>query len=99
MKTKNHVILPLAIVISDDLSPAAKTVYAVLKSFQKGKTTPQNNSSVIITQAEIVERCHLSKVTVMKALNQLAKAGWIERERNIGSANRYIFTNPPLRVS
>jgi hypothetical protein len=28
----------------------------------------------------------------MKALNQLEKSGWIELERNIGSANKYIFS-------
>ena len=99
MKSKTKVILPLAIVMSDDLSPSSKVVYAILKSFQKGKTIPNNDSSIIVTHAEIIERSHLSKKTVTKALNQLEEEGWIERERNLGSANRYFFTIPVLPVS
>ena len=96
MKNKTKIILPLAIVISNNLSPSAKVIYAILKSFQKGKTLLNNDSSIIVTHAEIIERSHLSKKTVTKALNQLEEEGWIERERNIGSANRYIFTIPVL---
>jgi DNA-binding MarR family transcriptional regulator len=92
MKSKTIVILPLSVVTSDDLSPSAKVIYAILKSFQKGKTLPNNDSSVIVTHAEIIERSHLSKKTVGKALNQLEEQGWIEQERNLGSANKYIFT-------
>ncbi len=99
MKSKTKVILPLAIVMSEDLSPSSKVIYAILKSFQKGKTIPNNDSSIIVTHAEIIERSHLSKKTVTKALNQLEEEGWIERERNLGSANRYIFTIPVLPVS
>ena len=99
MKSKTKVILPLAIVMSDDLSPSAKVIYAILKSFQKGKTLPKNDSSIIVTHAEIIERSHLSKKTVTKALNQLEEGGWIQQERNSGSANRYIFTIPALPVS
>ena len=94
MKSKSNVILPLAIVKSGDLFPAAKVVYAVLKSFQKGKTLPNNESSVIVTHAEIIERSFLSIKTVTKSLNQLEEERWIERERNSGSANKYIFTIP-----
>ncbi len=99
MKSKTKVILPLIIVMSQDLSPSSKVIYAILKSFQKGKTIPNNDSSIIVTHAEIIERSHLSKKTVTKALNQLEKEEWIERERNLGSANRYIFTIPFLPVS
>ncbi len=99
MKSKTKVILPLAIVMSEDLSPSSKVIYAILKSFQKGKTIPNNDSSIIVTHAEIIERSHLSKKTVTKALNQLEEEGWIERERNLGSANRYFFTIPVLPVS
>ena len=99
MKSKTKVIIPLAIVICDDLSPSAKVIYAILKSFQKGKTLLNNDSSIIVTHAEIIERSHLSKKTVTKALNQLEQKGWIERERNLGSANRYIFALSVLSVS
>lgn len=99
MKSKTKVILPLDIVMSDDLSPSSKVIYAILKSFQKGKTIPNNDSSIIVTHAEIIERSHLSKKTVTKALNQLEEEGWIERQRNLGSANRYIFTIPVLPMS
>lgn len=91
MKSKTKVILPLAVVMSNKLSPSAKVIYAILKSFQKSKTIPNNDSSIIVTHAEIIERSHLSKKTVTKALNQLEEEGWIEQERNLGSANRYIF--------
>jgi DNA-binding MarR family transcriptional regulator len=94
MKSKTNVILPLSVVTNDNLSPSAKVIYAILKSFQKGKTLPNNDSSVIVTHAEIIERSHLSKKTVAKALNQLEEQGWIEQERNLGSANKYIFTIP-----
>jgi predicted transcriptional regulator len=92
MKSKTNVTIPLALVTSDNLSPAAKVIYAVLKSFQKGKTVSHNYSSVVVTHAEIMERSNLSKNTIMKAINQLMKTGWIVREINWGSANRYIFT-------
>lgn len=98
MKSKTKVILPLAIVMSEDLSPSSKVIYAILKSFQKGKTLANNDSSIIVTHAEIIQRSHLSKRTVTKALNQLEEEGWIERERNLGSANRYIFTISVLPV-
>ena len=96
MKSKTNVILPLAIATSSDLSPSSKVIYAILKSFQKGKTLPNNDSSVIVTHAEIIERSHLSKKTVTKSLNQLEQGGWIEQERNSGSANRYIFIIPEI---
>lgn len=96
MKTKTHVIIPLALVISDNLSVTAKTVYAVLKTFQKGKTASYLNPSVVVMHAEIVSRANLSKNTVMKALNQLKANGWIDWETNSGSANRYIFMPPSI---
>jgi hypothetical protein len=61
MKSKTNVILPLTIVMNENLSPSAKVIYAILKSFQKGKTIPNNNSSIIVTHAEIIEKSHLSK--------------------------------------
>jgi DNA-binding MarR family transcriptional regulator len=82
--------------MSEDLSSSSKVIYAILKSFQKGKAIANYDSSIIVTHAEIIERSHLSKKTVIKALNQLEQEGWIERERNLGSANRYIFTIPVL---
>ena len=96
MKTKINVIIPVRLVISDDLSLAAKTVYAVLKTFQKGKTAAHLNPPVVVTHGEIAERSHLSKNTVMKALNQLKINGWIDWETNLGSANRYIFITPSI---
>ena len=99
MKSKTKVILPLAIVMGENLSPSAKVIYAILKSFQKSRIVPNQDSSIIVTHAEIIERSHLSKKTVTKALNQLEVEGWIERERNLGSANKYIFTIPVLPVS
>lgn len=92
MKTKINVIIPIGIVTSSELSLAAKTVYAVLKTFQKGKTLPHLNPSVVVTHGEIAERSHLSKNTVQKALKQLERTGWIGLERRMGSANRYLFT-------
>ena len=96
MKTKTHVIIPLVLVISDNLSPAVKTVYAVLKTFQRGKTAAHLNPSIVVTHAEIVNRSNLSKTTVTKALNQLKANGWIDWETNSGSANRYNFVSPSI---
>ena len=96
MKTKTHVIIPIALVTSDSLSLAAKTVYPVLKTFQKGKTAAHLNPSVVATYAEIIARAKLSKNTVMKALNQLKANSWIDWETNSGSANRYIFNAPSI---
>ena len=96
MKTKTHVIIPLALVTSNNLSVTAKTVYAVLKTFQTGKTAAHLNPAVVVTHAEIVARAKLSKNTVMKALNQLKTNNWIDWETNSGSANRYIFVAPSV---
>ena len=94
MKTKTHVIIPVALVVNGNLSPTAKTVYAVLKTFQTGKTAAHLNPSIVVTHAEITGRSNLSKTTVTKALNQLKANGWIEWKTNSGSANTYIFVNP-----
>jgi hypothetical protein len=96
MKTKTHVIIPLALVTSDNLSLAAKTVYAVLKTFQTGKTAAHLNPPIVVTHAKIVSRANLSKNTVMKALNQLEANDWIACETNSGSANKYIFVAPSI---
>ena len=92
MKTKTIVIIPLAVITSEKLSPTAKVIYAVLKSFQTGKTLPNNHRAVVVTHAEIIKSSNLSKTTVSKAINQLVAAGLIKRKRNEGSANEYIFT-------
>jgi hypothetical protein len=56
MKTKTYVIIPLALVTSNNLSVTVKTVYAVLKTFQKGKTAAHLNPSVVVTHGKIVLR-------------------------------------------
>lgn len=70
-----------------------------LNLFKRVRLFLYNDSSVIVIHADIIERSHLSKKTVMKSLDQLEQAGWIERKRNSGTANKYIFTNPPMRLS
>ncbi len=52
-----------------------------------------NDSSIIVTHAEIIEISHLFKKTVTKVLNQLEE-GLIEQEGKLGSANKYMFTIP-----
>lgn len=96
--SKKNVILPLAIVTNTNLSASAKVIYAVLKSFQNGKTASQTATSVMVTHGQITERSNLSKHTVVKALNRLAETGWIGRQRNVGSANRYIFMTPTSEI-
>lgn len=99
MRSKTTVILPLALILNADLSTSAKVIYAILKSFQTGQARPSGNVSVVVTHAELIESSYLSKKTVTKALNQLENAGWIEQQRNSGSANKYIFTMPAASVS
>jgi predicted RNA-binding protein (virulence factor B family) len=96
MKTKINVIIPIALVTDPELSLAAKTVYAILKTFQTGKTLPHLNPSIVVTHREIMERSHLSKKTVRKAIGELVKTGWIEQQTNWGSANGYVFVNPTI---
>jgi hypothetical protein len=55
MKTKINVIIPIALVTSDELSLAAKIVYAVLKTFQTGKTVAHLNPSIVVTHAKIMQ--------------------------------------------
>jgi DNA-binding GntR family transcriptional regulator len=43
-----------------------------------------------------MERSHLSKKTVRKAIGELVKTGWIEQQTNWGSANGYVFVSPTI---
>jgi DNA-binding MarR family transcriptional regulator len=93
-KKRKNVLIPIELVTDNNLPPSAKIIYAVLKSFQKGKPNTDSAASVILTHAEIIEKSNFSKHTVAKALNLLERNRWIEQQRNSGSANRYIFTAP-----
>ncbi len=89
--SRKNISLPLTLVIDDNLSTAAKVIYAVLKTFQTPKTNSPLNAWVIVTHNELMHRSNLSKHTIVKALNLLTATGWIQKQRNAGSANTYIF--------
>ncbi len=93
--SRKNVSIPLNLITGDNLSTAAKVIYAVLKTFQTGRIMPYANDSVVVTHNQIIKRSSLSKHTVIKALNLLEATGWIEREVNSGFASEYIFTIPP----
>ncbi len=88
---KKEILIPSALLLDTLLSPTAKLVYGVLKSFQIGKHASGVESSIIVSHREIMQRSGLSQKTVVKALNHLEAAGWIGRQINWGSASRYIF--------
>ena len=105
MKKKN-VTVPLPLIIDSNLSSSAKVVYVVLKSFpptaagQPFAARPQpfasktSESAVVAAHQEIARRSRLSANTIVKALRKLEAAGWIVRERRLGAANRYVFSEP-----
>ncbi len=92
--SRKNLTISLSLVVDASLSPTAKVIYLVLKSFQKGKADNLPAASIIVTHRQIIERSGFSHTTVVKALNNLESAGWVRRRRNSGSANKYIFTTP-----
>jgi DNA-binding MarR family transcriptional regulator len=93
-KKRKNIVIPIELITDNNLSPSAKIIYAVLKSFQKGKPNINLAACVIVTHAEIAEKINISKTTIVKALSLLERNGWIEQQRNSGSANRCIFKAP-----
>ena len=91
---RKNMLVDLNLILAIDLSPTAKFIYQVLKTFQKGEQRRVSKNSVTITHREIVRASGLSQNTIVKALNNLESSGWIYRERNSGSANKYIFMTP-----
>ncbi len=93
-------MLPLDLILDGKFSPSAKVVYAVLKTFPKDKVPAVSLASpgVTVTHREIIGRSNLSRHTVVKALTRLVLAGWIIKERSVGSTNRYVFTTPVTEV-
>ena len=86
--------IDLNLLLDHHLSPTAKFIYQILKTFQHGQKHSAVKS-VTVTHRELTRRCGLSQNTVVKALNQLERTGWIRRERNSGAANKYLLTTPP----
>lgn len=86
--------LPLDLILDGEISSNAKIIYAVLKSFSKGKVKTGSAPAVTVTHREITKTSNLSGHTVVKSLTRLEQAGWIAQQRSAGSANQYIFTNP-----
>lgn len=98
--------MPADLIFDVRIFANAKIVYAVLETFPTNKvkadstssspSSPADGTSVTVTHGAIVERTGLSHHTVVKSLNRLEAAGWIIRERSLGSANTYFFTAPGL---
>lgn len=86
MRKKTIITIPFQLAVDTNLSSAAKAIYLVLKSFQKG------NQKLNLSHREIIERSKLSHLTVTKALKNLEEMEWILIERNLGSPNTYSFT-------
>ncbi len=95
--------MPADLILDVRIFANAKIVYAVLETFPANKVkadsppSPSSTStatSVTVTHSAIIERSGLSHHTVVKSLNRLEAAGWIIRERSLGSANTYFFTAP-----
>ncbi len=96
--------MPADLILDVCIFANAKIVYALLKTFPTNivKTDSPSSSpsssataaSVTVTHGAITERSGLSRHTVVKSLNRLEAAGWIIRERSLGSANTYFFTAP-----
>jgi DNA-binding MarR family transcriptional regulator len=92
--SRKSVTISLTLITDPNLSTTAKVIYAVLKSFQSGKSGSLSAPSVIASHKEITNRSNLSQNTVVKCLNKLESVGWITRERTAGLPNTYVFTTP-----
>jgi hypothetical protein len=73
--SRKNISLPLTLVIDDNLTMAAKVIYAVLNTFQTPRTISPSDASIIVTHNEIRQRSNLSKYTIVKALNLLTATG------------------------
>ncbi len=87
------VTIPFDLVLDPKVSANAVRLYAVLQSFVIGKPKKAVNPAIVITHREMVERSNLSQKTLVKSLTQLENAGWISKQTNLGSANRYVLPN------
>lgn len=95
--------MPADLILDVRIFANAKIVYALLKTFPANKVKadlPSSHhfaaaaTSVTVTHGSITQRSGLSRHTIVKSLNRLEAAGWIIRERSLGSANTYFFTAP-----
>jgi len=85
VRKKTIITIPNQLALDAHLSSAAKAIYLVLKSFQRG------HQKLILTHKDIIERSNLSHLTVIKALKNLEERNWISIIRNSGSPNSYSF--------
>lgn len=104
-RKRQNITLPADLILDIRISANAKIVYAILKTLPKNKVETDSPSfptaaanagavPVTVTHGATIERCGLSRHTVVKSLNRLETAGWIIKERSLGSANRYYLTAP-----
>jgi hypothetical protein len=73
------------------LTPAAKWLYVVLRSFKN-----ENHTRAFPGYKAIMERSGLSRNAVAKGLAELERWGWITRYKAKGSGNSYVFSYPSL---
>ena len=102
-RKRQNITLPADLILDVRIFANAKIVYALLKTFPTNivkADLPSSHhfaaaaTSVTITHGAVIERSGLSRHTIVKSLNRLEAAGWIFRERSLGSANTYFFTAP-----
>lgn len=89
VKTKlpKHGVVPVAILLDQEITLADLKVYTALSSFQG------SNDDAYPSREKIVERCGLALETVSRAVSHLVERGWVERKRrpNATSIYRVLF--------
>ncbi|HEX8195905.1 MAG TPA: helix-turn-helix domain-containing protein [Pyrinomonadaceae bacterium] len=71
------------------LSPQAKWLYVVLKSFENSKSKQLNPRQIIIQEVS-----GLSKNAITQALKELEQFGWISRTMVKGKSTKYELNQP-----
>lgn len=71
---ENYIKIPEKILKDDNLTPIAKLLYGKIYSLQQGDV-----GACIATSDKLAELIKSSRISVIRALNQLEKGGYIRR--------------------
>jgi hypothetical protein len=94
-KIDNFVMVPYRLLTQGRyLTPEAKLVYTVLKSFENNKT-----KRIFPSYDKIQERSGLTRVAISKALRELKEYCWLDLKKNFGKSTDYVFTFPVLELN
>ncbi len=86
MENKQHVQLPNNMTVNEKLKPKDLLVYVTIKKYMNSETL-----SCFPSLSTIVEKSGVSKPTVLNAIKNLEKHGYLKVTRN-GRSNLYTFS-------